>query len=73
MSLGYGLELPGGRNLLHPFSTLSLAADGSRLLEAGLRWQPTPALQLNLSSTLSRDSEGQRQQGGTRLNASLRF
>ena len=81
MSLGYGLELPGGRNLLHPFSTLSLAPDGDRRLEAGLRWQPTPALQLNLSSTLSRDSggqsqgqsQGQWQRDGTQLSAILKF
>ena len=73
MSLGYGLELPGGRNLLHPFSTLSLAPDGDRRLEAGLRWQPTPALQLSLSSTLSRDNRGHRQQDGTELSANLKF
>ena len=73
MSLSYGLELPGGRNLLHPFATLSLDPDGGRGLQAGLRWQPTPALQLNLSSTLRRDNQRQTQRDGTRLTAHLKF
>ena len=73
MSLSYGLELPGGRNLLHPFATLSLDPDGGRGLQAGLRWQPTPALQLNLSSTLRRDNQRQIQRDGTKLNATLNF
>ena len=57
MSFSYGFELPGGYNILEPFTNFTYSQKGASRLDSGFKWRPKPGVEMSLSvpTSLSAD------------------